>query len=96
MSTESKPSEYDVGMICACCKLEEPMYPRKNSNEDCNIYCADCYWDIDAERKRKRRLFWSQNPEAFEAYRKHVAEVLGVKYVPLTKEKNKIESNQSF
>ena len=72
-------------MLCAHCCNERPMYPSKNSQEDCNIYCADCYWDLDAERKRKRRSYWKENPEALEAYRKHVAEVLGL---PLTKEKH--------
>ena len=93
MSTEINKQEsntmeekYDEGMLCAQCHNESPMYPRKNSQEDCNIYCADCYWDLDAERKRKRRSYWKKNPEFFEAYRKNAAEVLGITYVPLPKE----------
>jgi len=103
MSTQSQQNTMeemcDEGMLCKHCHQETPMYPQKDtpmypqrdSEEDCSLYCADCYWDLDAERKRKRRSFQKQNPEVFEEYRKHVAYVLGVMYVPFTKEDTKIE-----
>lgn len=92
MSTPLVTQELPIEMLCAHCHNESPMYPQKDSQEDCNIYCVDCYWDLDAERKKKRRSYWKENAEAFEVYRKHVAEVLGVPHIPLVKEENKIES----
>jgi hypothetical protein len=104
MSTQSQQNTMeetcDEGILCKHChqdtpmypQKDTPMYPQKDSEEDCSLYCADCYWDLDAERKRKRRSFQKQNPEVFEEYRKHVADVLGVTYIPLTKEETKIEA----
>ncbi len=80
MSTQTETQEE---ILCAHCHQEPPMYPCKDSEEDCHILCVDCFWEADAERKRKKRQYWKENPEAFEAFRKHAAEVLGVKYTPL-------------
>lgn len=79
MSNESKPQE----LLCERCHEETPMYPDKESREDCCIYCVDCYWEMNAEYKRRRRQYWRENPEAFEAYRKHAAQVLGIEYIPI-------------
>ncbi len=88
MSTQT---EHEEEQLCAHCEREPPMYPCKDSEEDCHILCADCFWEADAERKQKKRHYWIENPEAFEAFRKHAAEVLGVKYTPLNQESTKIE-----
>ncbi len=78
--------EYDSGMLCELCHLEEPMFPRKNSREDCHILCADCYWDEEYRRKQERKLYYSLHLEEYEAYRKQAAETLGVPYTPLPEE----------
>jgi hypothetical protein len=57
------------------------MYPEHwDSGDDCGIYCADCYWEEDSRKKKERRAKLHANPEALEAYRRHVCEVLGLSY----------------
>lgn len=78
--------EYDEGMICAHCHEQEPMYPRKDSDDYCNILCADCFWDEDYREKHARSIYYALHPGEYEAYRKKAAETLGVKYEPLPQE----------
>ena len=83
---ECYEEEYDTGMLCAHCHEQEPMYPRKDSHDYCNILCADCYWDEDYYQKHERNIYYALHPEEYEAYRKQAAETLGVPYSPLPKE----------
>jgi len=89
--------EYDSGMLCAHCHQEEPMYPRKDSQDSCHILCADCYWDEDYAQKHRRNVFYTLHPEEYEAYRKQAAETLGVAYSPLPNAKSETEDcNQQW
>jgi len=85
--------------LCQLCGLEEPMYPQHwDSADDCGIYCADCFWEKDSERKRARRAWLYANPEALQAYREHVCQVLGLSPVqpsPQTEQLNKIEAKST-
>ena len=83
---EEYQEEYDEGMICAHCHEQEPMYPRKDSDDYCNILCADCFWDEDYREKHARSIYYALHPGEYEAYRKQAAETLGVKYEPLPQE----------
>ncbi len=81
--------------LCKSCGLEEPMYPEYwDSGDECGIYCVDCYWEEDSKRKKARRAWLHSNPEALQAYRDHVCQVLGLP--SLSKEQPaKIETNDA-
>lgn len=52
---EEEEGEHPTYPLCSHCQQEEGGMPNEFTDEGERL-CADCYWDLDAEEKHKRRI----------------------------------------
>jgi len=55
---EYEEEEEEEYTLCSKCQMDPATMPNE-FDDDCERICADCFWDLDADLKAKRRA----NPE---------------------------------